>query len=265
MNALIKQAGLLKKIIDAIKDLIDEATLDCDNDGIYLQAMDSSHVSLVTFYLKKNLFEKYSCNRNLSLGINMTSIAKILKCGMSDDTLLLETNNPIDILSFKFESRRGHKLSQFQLRLMNLEMERLSIPDTEYSCIIEMMCSEFSKVCHDLATIGDSMTITCTKKNVTFDTTGDLGTGIVSLKQGVVGSENDENVYAASIKIVKPVSLSFSLRYLIYFTKASSLSNKVILHMGEEVPLMVEYKIFNTYEEEAGYLRYFLAPKVNEE
>ncbi|RMZ92874.1 proliferating cell nuclear antigen [Brachionus plicatilis] len=233
----MKQAGLLKKIIEAIKDLISEATLDCDENGIHLQAMDSSHVSLVTFYLKSNLFELYRCEKKLSLGINIVSMAKILKCGMNDDTLILEASDPGDLLNFRFESRRGHKVGSFELRLMNLDMERLSIPDTEYSCIIEMACAEFSKVCHDLFTIGDSITIKCGKQGVNFITLGDLGTGNVRLKLGTTVNDNDEDAFAIKINISKSLSLTFSLRYLIYFTKASTLSNTVILYMGEEVPL----------------------------
>lgn len=244
MNAVIKQAGLLKKIIEAIKDLILEASLDCDENGIYLQAMDSSHVSLVTFFLKSNLFEKYKCEKNLSLGINIVSMAKILKCGLNDDTLILDASDPADVLNFRFESKRGNKLSNFELRLMNLDIERLSIPDTEYSCIIEMVCAEFSKVCHDLFTIGDSITLKCGKKDVNFITYGDLGTGNIHLKLGTKIDEDEENAYAIKIDITKPLSLTFSLRYLIYFTKASALSETVVLYMGEEVPLSIKLTCF---------------------
>lgn len=237
MNAEIRQASLLKKIIEAVKDLITEANLDCDENGIYLQAMDSSHVSLVTFFLKNNLFERYNCEKSLSLGVNIISMAKILKCALNDDVLILETSDLSDTLNFRFESIRGHKLSSFELRLMNLDIERLSIPDTEYSCIIEMTCAEFSKVCHDLFTIGDSIQLTCGKKGINFITYGDLGTGNIQLKLGSKIDNNDEDAYAIKINISKPLSLTFSLRYLIYFTKASSLSETVVLSMGEEVPL----------------------------
>lgn len=237
MNAEIRHASLLKKIIEAIKDLITEANLDCDETGIYLQAIDSSHVSLVTFFLKYNLFEKYNCERSLSLGVSIISMAKILKCALNDDILILQTDDTSDVLKFRFESRRGNKLSSFELRLMNLETERLLIPDTEYSCIIEMTCAEFSKVCHDLFTIGDSIQLTCGKKGINFFTYGDLGTGNIQLKLGTKLDKNDEDAYAIKINISKPLSLTFSLRYLIFFTKASSLSETVVLYMGEEVPL----------------------------
>ena len=132
MNAVMQKAGLLKKIIESLKDLITEAIIDCDQNGMYLQSMDSSHVALVTFLLKQNLFESYECERNISLGININSMAKILKCATNDDILIMEAKDPVDTLLFQFQSKRGHKVSNFELRLMNLYIERLSITETEY-------------------------------------------------------------------------------------------------------------------------------------
>ena len=46
-EARLLQGSLLKKILESIKDLVTEANFDCNSSGISLQAMDSSHVSLV--------------------------------------------------------------------------------------------------------------------------------------------------------------------------------------------------------------------------
>lgn len=55
------------------------------------------------------------------------------------------------------------------------------------------------------------------------------------------------------------VTLSFALRYLNMFNKASSLTNSVKLMMAADTPLVVEYEI-DTH----GSLKYYLAPKINE-
>ena len=41
--------------------------------------MDTSHVSLVSVDLKADGFDKYRCDRNLSMGMNLTSMGKILR------------------------------------------------------------------------------------------------------------------------------------------------------------------------------------------
>ena len=59
---------LLRQVVEAIKDLIDDANFDCNSAGFSLQAMDSSHVSLVSLSLRSDSFEHYRCDRNVSMG-----------------------------------------------------------------------------------------------------------------------------------------------------------------------------------------------------
>lgn len=58
----------------------------------------------------------------------------------------------------------------------------------------------------------------------------------------------------------EPVSLTFALRYLNSFAKATPLSNTVTLSLSSELPVVVEYKIA-----EMGYVRFYLAPKIEED
>lgn len=59
------------------------------------------------------------------------------------------------------------------------------------------------------------------------------------------------------INLSEPVALTFSLKYLVNFCKASGLSKQVKLCLSNEVPLLVEYPLSN-----GSYLRFYLAPKV---
>lgn len=70
-EARLLKSGQIKKILEAIKELLKEATFDCSDSGIQLQAMDDAHVSLVSMCLKSTGFDKFRCDRNLSMGINL--------------------------------------------------------------------------------------------------------------------------------------------------------------------------------------------------
>ena len=47
--------------------------------------MDSSHVALVSLQLVESGFENYRCDRNLTMGLNIENLYKILKCAGNDD------------------------------------------------------------------------------------------------------------------------------------------------------------------------------------
>lgn len=58
----------------------------------------------------------------------------------------------------------------------------------------------------------------------------------------------------------EPVSLTFALRYMNSFTKATPLANSVTISLSSELPVVVEYKIA-----EMGYIRFYLAPKIEDD
>ena len=67
-EARLIEGNVLKKLIESMKDLVQEANFDCSSTGISLQAMDTSHVSLVALQLREDGFEHFRCDRNMSLG-----------------------------------------------------------------------------------------------------------------------------------------------------------------------------------------------------
>jgi len=257
-EATLKQASLLKKILEAIKDLVTDANFDCSAGGIALQAMDSSHVSLVALLLRQDGFEHYRCDRNLPLGINLGSMYKIVKCAGNDDKVTMESPDKGNSITFTFENQRADKISEFALKLMNIESETLTIPESEYAVVVSMPASEFQRICRDLSVMGDTVVITATKEGVKFSVSGDIGNGSITCKPSESADSKEEE--SIQIDLREPVSLTFALRYLNFFTKATSLAQRVSLSMSVEAPLAVEYSI-----EDVGYLRYYLAPKIEDE
>jgi len=79
-EARLVQGSLFKKVLEAIKDLLNEATWDCNSTGMSLQAMDSSHVSLVSLSLRSDGFDTYRCDRNISMGINLARCGVLTVC-----------------------------------------------------------------------------------------------------------------------------------------------------------------------------------------
>lgn len=58
-EARLNDGGFFKKIIDAVKDLVSDVNIQITDEGLSIQAMDSSQVALVTMYLAKAQFDKY--------------------------------------------------------------------------------------------------------------------------------------------------------------------------------------------------------------
>jgi len=127
-----------------------------------------------------------------------------------------------------------------------------------------MPANEFQRICREITIIGDTVKISASKEGVKFSVSGDLGTGSVVCKQNASVDEEEDSVI---IKVEEEMSLTFALRYLNFFAKATPLAKAVKLSMSPDVPLAVEYKVYSDDEEGEGMgqLQFFLAPKIEED
>jgi len=258
MEACLKKGEILVKVINAISELVNEANFDCREQGMSLQAMDSSHVSLVYLLLRAEGFEPWKCEGECQLGLQMQHLTKLLKCMHPKDSVDFSYKEDGEEMDFVFKSPNEERVSHFSLRLMEIDQEHLGIPETEYKTSVQMASSEFMRICRDLSSFGDTITIKVTKEEISFSANGDVGSGTMALRNSTATDESQPE--ATVIECNEDISQSFALRYLQNFTKATPLSKEVTLRLTPEIPLLIEYTI-----DELGYIRYYLAPKIDEE
>lgn len=254
MEARLESPVLFRKILDALRELVEEANIDCNQSGLSIQAMDANHVALVAMHLNAKGFDEFKCEDNLTLGVNLGSIQKILKCGDANDTLTLKSNEENSELKFQLDNQG--RVFEFSMALMDIETDRLTIPDSEPEAAITMASSEFQRICKDLTQFGDTVKICVNKKTATFSVSGTTGNGTITL--GKFETAKDDSL---DIQCETKVELSFALRFLTLFTKAAPLADTVRLDLSSERPLMVQFDL----EDDAGYIKYYLAPKVDDE
>ncbi|KAJ1941289.1 hypothetical protein FBU59_003540 [Linderina macrospora] len=255
---MIEAASILKKIVEALKDLINETNIDFSETGISLQAMDSSHIALCNLLLRDDGFKTYRSDRTMTLGVNLSSLSKLLKCAGNDDEVRIFTDDDADQLNFSFESANKERVSEFTLKLMDIDADAVDIPEMDYQAVIDMSSSEFSRIIRDLGSVGEAVMIDATKQGVKFSSAGDAGKGSILLKHQK--SVDGDSALATSIEINEPVSHSLALKFLSNFAKAAPLADRVSIHMIEDAPVMFEFKI-----SEIGHIRYYLAPQIDDD
>lgn len=155
--------------------------------------------------------------------IYLSSLSKILKCAGNDDKVTIKAADGDDKIKLIFEAPSKcqfkfylifidwhlfiffadeYEVSQYEIKLMNLDAEYLGIPETSYNVTVKMPAAKFQRICRDLNQIGDAVTISCTKSGVDFSATGDLGNGSVSLSQNSSFDKPEDNVTISDRKSV---------------------------------------------------------------
>lgn len=95
-------------------------------------------------------------HRNLSMGMNLYNISKMLRCTSIDDVITLKVDDGSDAVIFMFDSPNQDKIADFEMKLMDIDSEHLGIPEAEYHAIVKMPSAEFARICKDLSSIGDT-------------------------------------------------------------------------------------------------------------
>merc|ERR1711904_175729 len=257
LDCLLEQSSILKRAVDAMKDLCKDVNFDCSERGLQVQSMDNSHVALVALVLRETAFQDFMCDRPNSLGMNVDALTKVLKMCGDKDTLKVRADNGADFVSFQTESGAEDKIAEFDLKLMEIESEHMEIPEQTYKCLAKLPSAEFLKIVRDLKEFGETMQISASKDGIKFSVQGDLGSGNVMLKP----RESDKPDERVSMTVHEPVTAAFALRYLNNFAKAAPLCGEVEIGLGSDMPLSVKYDLDNA---ENGHIQFHLAPKVDE-
>merc|ERR1711907_645803 len=192
LEAQLQQAVLLKKVVDAMKDLCKDVNFDCSEKGLQVQSMDSSHVALVSLLLRESAFADFKCDRPTSLGMNVESLGKIFKMCGTNDSLKMRWENDADIVNFQCEGNEEDRIADFDLKLMQNESEHMEIPEQQYKVVAKMPSSDFLRICRDLKEFGETMVVNASKEGIRFSVQGDIGTGNVLLKPRGLRNQKNE-------------------------------------------------------------------------
>ncbi|KAL7147664.1 hypothetical protein ABFS83_06G122500 [Erythranthe nasuta] len=251
----LARGSLLKKVVESIKDFVDDANFDFSATGLYVQTMDSYEAAMVELLLRREGFVHYRCDRKISIGVNFENMSEMLECAKEDDVITLKADDVSGDLIFVFENPAQDIITEFKMKILDIRRQHLAIPETEYDATVRMSSLKFAKVCKNLFCIGNKVVISVTNEGVRFSTSGDSGsTATIFCRQNTTTDKPED---ATVIEMKREVSLPFLLSFLCKITKATALSNAVTLSFCAEFPLRVEYKIA-----EMGYIRFHLSPRI---
>lgn len=256
----MKRAGTLKKIVEAIKDMVTDANIDCSSSGMAVQAMDSAHVGLVILFLPSEGFEKYKCTKGLNIGVNFDTIWKAIKGTDNDDSVMLHTKEGSDVIEFMFyNAEKRSRKSRRRIKLLDIETDILGVPpEMERAFQITMNSSEYQTICRNLTEVSNVVTISASSGVIYFRGQGDSGDG-----EEMLEADADTEII-----IEKEISRQFAHRYLCLTAKGAPLATAVTIGVGDETPLSVTYNIEEDKKDTSnrnsiGTLTFYVAPQID--
>ena len=216
--------------------------------------MDSSHISMIYFDLDvSEVCNQYnfSSSEPIPVGINIENYLKVMKLmkGKKNVSLGLTINpNKRDVLSFSAKADKN--VFNFDLRLMDIDVEELQVPPYDDYAQISFPIKELS----DLINPIDSDTI---EIGVSPDETTALLYKAESDTGTLFGKIVDGEFSGRPQKIVHKVSMSYMKNYC---AVPSDLAPKVNFLFQEGYPLFIKYQFG-----ENSHLSLYIAPKMTDD
>lgn len=244
--------GILKKILESISEIVDHVEIKTKEHGLEMQVMDSMHVVLIDVLLDKALFDKYRCDRDITLGIKIKSFLTILKdISFSPDSVLhISCDDSPNKMSILYK-QPNYKLN-WDLSLYSFDTEVFSIPQMEYTTEVKMSTQQFQVIPKLVGIFGEFISIDTSKDMIIFKQVGDTTSASMTLT-----NKNEDEASEVEVNVSIPIKREISMKYINTISKVVPLCSSVKIFMGEESPIFFDLSIHDL-----GHMRYYIAPKV---
>ena len=143
----------------------------------------------------------------------------------------------------------------FQIPLVDLDADQLSIPEMEYEAEFSLPAADFSQLVNQLKLFGDNIDISCSEEVIALHTkTSDSGKMSVKIKI--------DDLTSFEIEEGKELDISFSLNHLCNIMQFNKIASDVNVSLSTGYPLKTKFVISET---ENAYIVMYLAPRINDD
>jgi proliferating cell nuclear antigen len=250
----LQKADCFSSIFQNLKPLTDSINISFSDDQMYIQSMDSTHITLFEITVPAAWFCEYSKDSPAStvIGINTNALSRILNSRDKSQTIqIIFSEDSSDALNIEMRSKEKNIFDKsFEVPLLDLESEFMQIPALEYQAEMSIPSSKFAGIITQLKLFGTSMDIECSETNIRL-CAKDAAEGKMSVNISI-----DDISYFA-IDAGANLKMSYNLRCMHLICQFCKISENVDLRIHSDHPLRVDYDIGN-----GGMIRFFLAPMI---
>lgn len=244
-KAKLEDTSILKSAFNSITNIVEEVQIQVDQEGLRLNALDKAHITFIHLELKKTVFTEYECTTPTSINIDTLEFNKILnRCKTSDELTLTCNDNNLIIIFENLSATRT-----FKIRLIDMEYEAPTIPDIEYPFSCDLPTKVFKDNVSDVELFSEKLNIRhyLDDDYLYIDGGGDFGE--TSSRYLI---ETDEDGACDSV---------YNIDKIKDFLKSEKFSNTIILKSGDNLPLLLEFRLITN----DGLINFVLAPRIEQD
>jgi proliferating cell nuclear antigen len=170
----------------------------------------------------------------------MISLYKLLKTINNHDVISWYIEKKDDQnLCIKIENKEKKSVSLSKMRLLDIDVQYLNIPDILFGSIVTIPCSEFQKYCRDLYQISDKVNIYYHNNSSNNDYNVFIMHTTGTYAEQTIQHGEFENDTQSELSHVG----EFQLKYLNLFCKSAGLCTSVIIYLQKNIPIILHFAV----------------------
>jgi proliferating cell nuclear antigen len=250
-------AEIFSGLFQYIKLFTNDININFESERLFIQALDSSRVSIFEVYLPKTWFDVYTINNENGavIGINTNNLYKVLHAREKNQRLTLKMDDVTDD-KLRLDMTSDNPTifdKRFELPLIDIDIEMMSIPDMEYQAEFSLPSNTFATLIDQLKLFGETLRIECSEERIQLFSES-IDSGKMSVDIPI------DDLISFAIEEDKQLDVSFALTYLHNICLYSKLANNVDISMTTNYPIRIQYLL----DDSDAKIVYYLAPKIDD-
>lgn len=264
MKIVINDASKIEKLIvmfRVLKQFTSTIMVHCDEEKMYIQAMDPAKISIAEYTLQSGWFDEYSVDDETDFGVSTRILCSVFGCYIDNGSLTMEINDEGDKLHISYASNDDKAIityKNYNVPLIDIDEELLNIPESEYEADLGMSTTMFNDMVSEISAFSAGIHFNISEEHIKFTTT-DSYANEDAIDCDCEINVDIENVEEFSIDEDCEINVSFTTKYISIISSFSKIFENIGLSISGTLPL----KIF--FADEGNYdIKFYFAPKIED-
>lgn len=241
----LSKIDVFRNLVKALSVIVEEGCFTLGEEQMRLLAMDPSHVAMVDFELPRGAFDKYLCEGEERLSLNISEFLKFLDRIQRDEYVRIWLDE--DMRKLVIECSKGGHVRQFMMPLLEPSEEEVPTPKIFFKAHARILTQSLKRAVRDAALVSEHVKVEISPEELKISAEGDMGSAMARW------DKTAEELL--ELKVEERAVATFTLSYLQDIINAAAVSSEVAsLELSSDMPIKLDFEL------PQGKLVYYLAP-----
>ena len=231
MEAEFKDAEVFKKMMDTIGSLMSDVSIDFNEEGFAIKAMDPANIAMVLFEAKRSIFSNFNIEKPVKISVSLDDLNGILRLAKTEDKIKMSDSKNRLIIDIN-----GKNKQHFGIPLIDENYTAQKVPQLKFTSEVTVLSSLIKDSVKAASLVDDSIYFT------------------VDRPRFIISSKSEEKEFSQELSIndnkeifdLKSESTTrskYSIDYLSKFMYAVDPEKPIKLSFSNNYPLKMDYEI----------------------